>query len=106
MDSASTAAHSETRTIATLVRECAADYAGRSAVRYKHDGAWHERSFEEVLAIVNEIGLGLIDLGLAPGERICILANTREEWTYCDFAATSAGLVVVPILSPQPRWWN
>ena len=108
MDSASTAAHSETRTIATLVRDCAADYAGRSAVRYKHDGAWHERSFEEVLAIVNEIGLGLIDLGLAPGERICILANTREEWTYCDFAATSAGLVVVPIYptnSPEECEW-
>ena len=29
---------------------------------------------------------GLIDLGIAGGDRVCILCNTRPEWTYCDFA--------------------
>ena len=46
---------------------------------------------------MREIGLGLIDLGIAPGERVSLLCNTRPEWTYCDFAITSAGAVVVPI---------
>ena len=97
-----------TGTIATLVRSIAEEFGDRTAIRYKRDGTWHERSYGEVLGIVNEIGLGLIDLGLAPGERICILANTREEWTLCDFAATSAGLVVVPIYptnSPEECEW-
>ena len=51
----------------------------------------------EVGAIVSELARGLIDLGLNPGDRVCILANTRPEWTYADFAITSAGLVVVPV---------
>ena len=58
--------------------------------------------------IVREIGLGLIDLGIAPGDRVCLLANTRPEWTLRDFAITSAGGVVVPIYptnSPEECEW-
>ena len=57
---------------------------------------------------MQEIGNGLIELGIQPGERICILANTRPEWTYADMAATSAGAVVVPIYqtnSPEECLW-
>ncbi len=31
------------------------------------------------------------------GDKVAILANTRPEWTYFDFAALSIGAVVVPI---------
>ena len=58
--------------------------------------------------IVAEIGLGLIDLGIQPGDRVCLLANTRPEWTYADFAISSAGAVVVPIYptnSPEECEW-
>jgi long-chain acyl-CoA synthetase len=104
----STDTQAATGTIATLVRSAAAEFGDRKAIMYKQDGTWHERSYGEVLGIVNEIGLGLIDLGLDPGERLCILCNTREDWTLCDFAATSAGLVVVPIYptnSPEECEW-
>ena len=43
------------------------------------------------------LSLGLIDLGVAKGDKVSILGNTRPEWTYFDFAALSAGAVVVPI---------
>jgi long-chain acyl-CoA synthetase len=46
---------------------------------------------------VRSLSLGLIDLGVERGDKVSILANTRPEWTYCDFAALSAGAVVVPI---------
>ena len=39
---------------------------------------------------------------------MCILANTRPEWSYADLAATSAGAVVVPIYqtnSPEECHW-
>jgi long-chain acyl-CoA synthetase len=39
---------------------------------------------------------------------LCILANTRPEWSYVDLAATSAGTVVVPIYqtnSPEECLW-
>ena len=51
---------------------------------------------------------GLIDLGLEPGDRVALLCTTRAEWTYCDFAITSAGGVVVPIYptnSPEECEW-
>ena len=58
-------------------------------MRFKRDGAWHDVTYAELATIVQEIGLGLIDLGVEPGERLCILANTRPEWSYVDMAATS-----------------
>ena len=96
---ASTATVSSTgsKTIADLMERAATMYADRPAVRFKRDGAWQDVTFAEVGEIVSEIGRGLIDLGIAPGERVGILANTRPEWTYCDFAATSIGATVVPI---------
>jgi len=84
-------------TIADLVPRAASRFGDRAAVRYKQDGEWRDVSYEELARIVQEIGLGLIDLGIAPGERVCILANTRPEWSYADLAAISAGAVVVPI---------
>ena len=50
-----------------------------------------------MLETVRSLSLGLIELGVAKGDKVSILANTRLEWTYFDFAALSAGAVVVPI---------
>jgi long-chain acyl-CoA synthetase len=85
------------QTIADLIPHSAAEHAERVAVRYKRDGAWHDVSYAQLADIVQELGLGLIDLGIQAGERVCILGNTRPEWSYADMAATSAGAVVVPI---------
>jgi long-chain acyl-CoA synthetase len=105
-----TAAPSATalKTIAELVPRTASRYGDRTAVRYKHEGEWRGVSYAELDEIVSEIGLGLIDLGIEAGERLCILANTRPEWSYADLAGTSAGAVVVPIYqtnSPEECHW-
>src|ERR1700676_5288253 len=95
-------------TIADLIPRAAAAYPDHTAVRYKRDGSWHDVTYADVANIVQEIGLGLIDLGIQPGERLCILGNTRPEWSYADMAATSAGAVVVPIYqtnSPEECLW-
>jgi long-chain acyl-CoA synthetase len=107
---ATTAAASATgsRTIADLVEHSAAEHAEHIAVRYKRDGAWQDVTYRQLSETVQEIGLGLIELGIEPGERLCILANTRPEWSYVDMAATAAGAVVVPIYqtnSPEECLW-
>ncbi len=84
-------------TLADLLPRAAQLYGDRPAVSYKEDGAWVSRSFEQVLETVRALSLGLIDLGIQKGDKVAILANTRPEWTYFDFAALSAGAVVVPI---------
>ena len=95
-------------TIADMMARAAERFGDRPAAKYKRDGTWHDVSFAEVGAIVSEIARGLIDLGLEPGDRVSLLCTTRPEWTYTDFAITSAGGVVVPIYptnSPSECAW-
>jgi long-chain acyl-CoA synthetase len=96
------------QTIAQLIPYAAGEYAERPAVRFKRDGSWHDLTYAELAEIAQEVGLGLIDLGIETGERVCILANTRPEWSFADMGATSAGAIVVPIYqtnSPEECLW-
>jgi len=108
MEATAAPAASALHTIADLVPRAASRFGDRAAVRHKVDGEWRDVSFGELAAIVDELALGLIDLGIGAGERVSILANTRPEWSYADLAATSAGTVVVPIYqtnSPEECHW-
>jgi long-chain acyl-CoA synthetase len=108
MEATAAAATTGSQTIADLIAHSAVEHAENVAVRHKRDGAWHDVTYGQLADVVQEIGLGLIDLGIEPGERLCILANTRPEWSYVDMAATSAGAIVVPIYqtnSPEECLW-
>ena len=97
-----------TRTVSGLAASSAAKHGGRAAVRFQRDGDWRELTFAEVAEVVEEIALGLVDLGIEPGDRVCVLADTRPEWTYASFAVSTAGGVVVPIYptnSPEECEW-
>jgi long-chain acyl-CoA synthetase len=96
------------KTIADMAALAAERHGDLVAVRYKRDGEWHDVSYAQFGEIVSEIARGLIDLGLDPGDRVSLLCTTRPEWTYVDFAITSAGGVVVPIYptnSPSECAW-
>jgi len=84
-------------TLADLLPLSARLYGSAPAICFKQDGEWVRRSFGQVEETVRPLSLGLIDLGVEKGDKVSILANTRPEWTYADFAALSAGAVVVPI---------
>jgi long-chain acyl-CoA synthetase len=95
-------------TIADMMLVAAERFGDDVAVRRKRDGQWHDTTYAEMGEIVSEIGRGLIDLGLAAGERVALLCTSRPEWTYVDFAIISAGAVAVPIYptnSPEECAW-
>ena len=73
----------------TCFRSPSREHGGRRAVMYKRTTprAGPTRRFAEVGEIVRGLSLGLIDLGIEKGDKVSILANTRPEWTYFDFAA-------------------
>ncbi|WP_183342496.1 AMP-dependent synthetase/ligase [Conexibacter arvalis] len=103
-----TDASTGSETIADLLSLAADRYGDRVAVKVKRDGAWQDATFAEVGAIADEISEGLIDLGVAPGDRVSILSRTRPEWTYADFGIAQIGAVVVPIYqtnSPEECEW-
>jgi long-chain acyl-CoA synthetase len=86
------------KTIADLLPLAARRYGDAPAVMYKEEnGAWVKRSFDQLLDVSRSLSLGLIGLGVEAGDKVAILANTRPEWTYFDFAALCAGATVVPI---------
>ena len=108
MEATATESATASLTIADLIPSAAARHGERVAVRYKREGDWHDLSYTQLAEIVDEVGLGLLDLGLKPGERVCILSNTRPDWSYADMGATSAGAIVVPIYqtnSPEECLW-
>jgi long-chain acyl-CoA synthetase len=97
---AGSAAESSTqsKTVADLAPLAAERHADLPAVTYKDEaGQWVSKTYGEVGDIVRRLALGLIELGIEKGDKVSILANTRPEWTYFDFAALSVGATVVPI---------
>src|SRR3954470_7952003 len=96
------------RTVAELPAAAAERYGDRLALRFKAGGGWSERPCAQVGADVERLALGLVELGLAPGERVGVLANTSPDWTAASYAISAAGLVVVPIYptnSPEECAW-
>jgi long-chain acyl-CoA synthetase len=86
------------KTIADLLPLAVRKHGSNRAILYKNDsGEWVPQTYTEVGEIVRRLALGLIDLAIERGDKVAILANTRPEWTYFDFAALSVGATVVPI---------
>ena len=75
----------------------AARLGSRPVFLAKRDGRYQPVSWIEARAQIEEIALGLIDLGLQPGDRVAILSGNRPEWAIADLAVLSAGGVTVPI---------
>ena len=84
-------------TIADLLPLAAKKYADRPAQRYKVGEEWVDVSYAELGETVKEVALGLVDLGIEPGEKISILAHTRPEWTQACFGILTAGATLVTI---------
>ena len=85
------------KTMADLALLAARKHSGRTAVRHKQGDEWVDISFDELGDAVREIALGLMSLGIAKGDKVSILSNTRPEWTFACFGILSAGGVSVSI---------
>ncbi len=101
-------------TIPQLFAESAVRHADRTAQLYK--GGIYDRSlvdagvldpapagdfagitYEKMRSIVVALAGGFRDIGITPGDRVALFANTRMEWAQTDFAVLSAGGVVTTV---------
>jgi long-chain acyl-CoA synthetase len=69
----------------------------RTALRYKKDGAWREVTWNEWNQASREIAAALMQAGISPGDRVCVLAQTRTEWVLSDVAIGMCRAGTVPI---------
>ncbi len=60
-------------------------------------GGWESIAAERALGDVERMALGLRDLGVGPGDRVALLAETRYEWAIADLAILGLGAITVPI---------
>jgi long-chain acyl-CoA synthetase len=85
------------KTIADLLPLAVKKYGDKAAQRYKVGDEWVDASYKELGEAVKEVALGLVDLGIEPGDKVSILAHTRPEWTHACFGILTAGGILVTI---------
>jgi long-chain acyl-CoA synthetase len=83
--------------MADLVPVAAERHGDKPALRFKAGDAWQDVSYTELATIVSEVGRGLIDLGIEPGDKAAIVAHTRPEWSYAHFGILAAGAISVSV---------
>ncbi|MFG2481917.1 AMP-dependent synthetase/ligase [Streptomyces virginiae] len=85
-------------TLAVFTQWTEERYGPESALRFRSpEGTWHTRTYAELAAEVRAVGRALLGLGVAAGERVAVLAETRPRWTYTHFGLLAAGAVLVPV---------
>ncbi len=90
------------RTIADLAFVSADRFGHEPALQYRAGGGWEQQTFAELGNDVHDLALGLV-ANVEPGDRVCILGETRPEWTRAGLAVLAAGAVVVPIYATSSR---
>jgi long-chain acyl-CoA synthetase len=95
--------------LADMVTRRAAEQPRAVTLRRKAaGGGWEDVTTAAFADEVRALAKGLIAAGISPGDRVAIMSHTRYEWTLFDYAAWSAGAVVVPIYetssAEQAEW--
>jgi long-chain acyl-CoA synthetase len=87
----------EIRTIADLPFHVMGRFPKPLLVGRCKGGQIEGMSSKEFFEQVRDLSVGLSTLGMAAGDRVAILSESRPEWLMTDLAVVSAGAVAVPV---------
>lgn len=71
-------------------------------LRARRNKVWTDMSAREFADAVQDLSLGLLALGVRPGDRVGLLSENRPEWAMTDFACLAARCADVPIYPTLP----
>ena len=74
-----------------LVRQCHKFGAGKVAMREKEYGIWLPVTWQQYLENVKQITLGLVSLGMVPGDKVIMIGDNRPEALWTEMAAMCGG---------------
>ncbi len=73
--------------------------ARKVAMRQKKMGLWRSYTWEESYDQVRQLCLGLVQLGLERGDKVCIIGDNDPEYFWAQLAIQSAGGIAVGIFT-------
>jgi len=68
-----------------------------NAFNYRKDGTWISYSARDYITYSNEISLGLLSMGVAPGVRVGTILLNCPEWNFFDMGLLQIGAIQIPI---------
>ena len=86
-------------TIPKIIKKNSEKWGSRVAMAKKNRGIWHTYTWEQYYQIVKYFSLGLIALGLKPGEKVCIIGDNEPGWFWSEFATQAAGGIATGIFT-------
>jgi long-chain acyl-CoA synthetase len=78
-------------TLPKLFRHVVRERGEQVAMREKDLGIWRAVTWREYGTRARHAGLGLVALGLRPGDVVSVIAENRPEWLYTDLGTLSVG---------------
>jgi long-chain acyl-CoA synthetase len=89
------------QTINELFKQAMSRRADKVVMRYKRDRRWHDITGAQLDERVRNLALALHRLGIRPGDRVALLAESSPEWSVTDYAILANGAINVPIYPTQ-----
>ena len=84
------------RSLPAMFFDAAEQRGDRPFLWAKRDRTYRPLSWSEATEQVMLLARGLLSLGIAPGDRVALVAESRPEWVIADLAIMSIGAVTVP----------
>ncbi len=84
-------------TLAQVFDQKAQHFGARVFLRDKREKVWHDHSWAAVSDAAGRLRVGLIRLGIKPGDRVAILSDNSPQWVIVDQAVLGLGATTVPL---------
>ena len=88
-------------TLPGLLYQAVEKYRSERMFNRRHGESWHTLSLDDYRIQAEDIALGLLDLGLEPGDRIALYMESDTNFCLADMGCLIAGLIDVPIYLNQ-----
>ena len=86
--------------LASSFRNKAVELGTRTALRFRSYGLWRNLTWAAYRRQADALAMGLIQLGIQPGDRVAILAENSARWLIADHGILSTGAATMPMHAP------
>ena len=83
-------------TLSQLFFENSSLYQEKTLFGFKKDNGWDHISWNKASDLVQDLSVGLLEIGVKKNDKISIIAENSYKWCVIDLAIISIGAITVP----------